>query len=413
MHKEKGMLKLSTATSQQDSSPPLRSERPLKSLKHHGILVVDDEVRIVELLHRELGRAYKVFTATSGEEALKILDKEPIVLVIADQRMPGMSGTELMERIVQSYPDIIRILLTGYTDLNALVDAINRGQVYRYISKPWEPEELKIIVQQSIERYELREENRFLIEDLKKKNIELRHALQELQKAQNELIRAERLSTIGKMANMIVHDFKNPLTSLLGMTDLLLTCRIDDEERKNQYYKIIRKETERIIQMVHEILEYVKGEGPVLNREHQDLQKFMEEVYQEIGHYLTGSGIEVQLGNVSPGSILLDEKHFRRVLYNLATNAREAMKEGGTLTLSVAVEQDHALFRVSDTGKGIPEQLQEKIFEPFFTTGKCTGLGLGLAIVKRIVESHKGEITIESSNENGTTFCIRIPLSYT
>jgi signal transduction histidine kinase len=407
------MLKLSTATSQQESSPPLAYERPLKAVKQHCILVVDDEVRIVELLRRELGRTYKVFTATSGQEALAILEQEPIVLVIADQRMPGMSGTELMERIVQTYPDIVRILLTGYTDLNALVDAINRGQVYRYISKPWEPGELKIIVQQSIERHELREENRFLIEDLKKKNIELRHALQELQKAQNELIRAERLSTIGKMANMIVHDFKNPLTSLLGMTDLLLTCNIDDEERKNQYYKMIRKETERIIQMVQEILEYVKGGGPALNREQNDLQEFMQEVYQELSTYLMGSGIEVQLERVSPGSVFLDQEHFKRVLYNLATNAREAMKEGGRLVLSVAIEQDHVLFRVSDTGKGIPEQLQEKIFDPFFTTGKCSGMGLGLAIVKRIVESHKGEINVESSNEKGTTFCIRVPLGHT
>ena len=405
------MLNVSTAAVESDSSGLLRCEGPDTAQRPYSILVVDDEVRIVDLLRSELEGTYNVFTATSGQEALDIMKSEPVVLLIADQRMPGMSGTELMESIVDTHQDIVRILLTGYTDQTALVDAINRGHVYGYISKPWEPEELKIIVQHSIERYELRRQNRFLIEGLKKKNCELCDALQELQQAQQELLHAERFGTIGKMANMIVHDFKNPLTSVMGLTEMLLTCRIDNEERKNQYYQMIHEETERILKMVQEILEYGRGEELALNREHQDLKAFMVEVYQEIAQHLMGSGIEVILEEVPSGVIFVDRDRFKRVLHNLSGNARDAMHEAGQLTLSAAIRQDHVLFAVSDTGKGIPKELHERIFEPFFTLGKNNGSRLGLAIVKRIVDAHHGEIHIESSDEKGTTFWVTIPLS--
>lgn len=383
--------------------------RPLKLVTKRKILVVDDEARIVELLRRELGRLYRVYTATSGEEALEVLDREPIVLVIADQRMPGMTGTELMERVVERSPETMRILLTGYTDLNALVDAINRGQVYRYISKPWEPEELKIVVKQSMERYELREQNLALVKDLRERNLELREAMEELKRAQRELLRSERHSAIGKMANMIVHDLKNPLTSILGLTDTLLSIPIQDDQKRLEYYSMIRNESDRILRMVQEILEYVRGETPSLSLQAVELGGYLEEVRQEIQRFLNGTSIQFAFQMEDPGLVRLDPERFKRAIHNLVGNARDAMKAGGSLRLSVQGEDGHVCFRVTDTGGGIPEELQENVFEPFFTRGKATGSGLGLAIVKRIVDAHHGEIVLESSGEAGTTFLIRIP----
>jgi signal transduction histidine kinase len=372
---------------------------------------VDDEVRIVELLRRELGRSYRVFTATSGREALEILEREFFVVVLADQRMPEMSGTKLMEHIVQRYPHTIRILLTGYTDTNALVDAINKGQVYRYVSKPWEPEELKIILRQGIERYELMEQNRLLFEDLKVKNTELCEALQELRKAQDEVLRSERLSMVGRMANMIVHDIKNPLTAVLGLTDMLLEARLGTEDKKHQYYRMIRSEGERILGMVREILEYVRGEGPALNLESCPLPELIEEVGREIEHGLNGTGIRLRIESRCSGNVPLDREKFKRVLHNLATNAKEAMEEGGELLLSTCQENECVWIRVSDTGRGIQKTLETHLFEPFVTEGKEHGSGLGLTIVKRLVEAHHGQISLESSSPQGTTFCIRLELA--
>ena len=385
-------------------------ENILKDMnRKHRILVVDDEVRIVELLRRELGRIYKVFTATGGPEALEIMDQEDISLVVADQRMPGMSGTELLTKIVENHSDTIRILLTGYTDLNALVGAINDGQVYRYVSKPWEPEELKIVIKQGIEKFELEKENGILLQGLKKKNVELYEALEELRKAQKELLRTERLSTIGKMTNMIIHDFKNPLTSVMGLSELLISMPMIDERKRNTYYRMIHDESQRILQMVLEILEYVRGEGPTLSMETLEIGKFMDVFRQEIEIYLNGSNVELEIDVLCRDAVYLDQKRFKRALHNLVANAKEAMLEGGKLVLKAEAEPDQVLLRVCDTGPGIPRDVQPNIFEAFFTQGKEKGSGMGLAIVKRIVEAHNGEILLESSDESGTTFCIRLP----
>ncbi|MEW6440957.1 MAG: hybrid sensor histidine kinase/response regulator, partial [bacterium] len=399
------------------TAPPLPRGGPggppgpqLEARDRTPVLVVDDEIRIVELLRRELGRSYRVFTATSGQEALAVLDREFVVVVLADQRMPEMTGTRLMEEVLSKYPHTIRILLTGYTDTHALVEAINKGQVYRYVSKPWEPEELHIILRQGVERYELLEQNRLLIHDLRDKNLELQKALEELRKAQEEFVRFERLSTVGKMANMIVHDIKNPLTSVLGLTDMLLASRVESEEKKIHYYRMIRTEAERILRMVREILEYVRGDGPRIDLVTCSVEAFVRQVAQEIEQYLEGSNVRLRLVNRGSGQVRLDPERFKRVFHNLAANAREAMPEGGDLILSVDCEEDSLLFRVADTGAGIPEALRETIFEPFFTQGKQHGSGLGLTIVKRLVEAHHGRVDLESSGAAGTTFCIRLSL---
>ena len=106
-----------STSARKEASPSFSIREPAVRPQKHNILVVDDEPRIVELLRRELGRTYRVFTATSGAEALQIMEKESIVLVISDQKMPEMNGTELLKRIVEQSPDTVRILLTGYTDL--------------------------------------------------------------------------------------------------------------------------------------------------------------------------------------------------------------------------------------------------------------------------------------------------------
>jgi len=371
--------------------------------------VVDDEPRIVQLLRRELGREYRVFTATGGAEALNILEAEDVTMVIADQRMPEMNGSELMEKVVERYPGTVRILLTGYTDLNALVDAVNRGQIYYYVTKPWEPDELKIIVKQGIEKFELQDENQALIRDLKAKNLELFEALEILKKTQKDLLRAERLSTIGKMTNMIVHDLKNPLTSIMGLSSLLKSMPQLQEEKRHSYYQLIHDESSRIHQMVQEILQFVRGGHLEISPKSCDLGAYLDEVREEIEAFLNGSSIRFRMDVRCSPTLRLDPEQMKRVLYNLAGNAREAMESDGELCITVAENGEHLLLRISDTGRGIPAEFHQSIFEPFFTRGKSSGNGMGLAIVKQIVEAHNGEIELESSSESGSTFCIRLP----
>jgi putative nucleotidyltransferase with HDIG domain len=136
-------------------------------MRRHKILVVDDEVPNLRLLRRVLSEEHDIIEAQSGAEGLEVLKNEYISLIITDQRMPNMTGVQLLEASLGVCPDTIKILLTGYTDVQALVDAINAGSVYKYIAKPWDADELKLTVRRALEAFELKESNDRLLGELK------------------------------------------------------------------------------------------------------------------------------------------------------------------------------------------------------------------------------------------------------
>ena len=139
------------------------------------VLIVDDEKASTDLLRIGLAHLYPVLTVNSGEDALETLEAHPeIAVAIIDQRMPGMSGSELIARTAEPYPDLVRIILTGYTDIQSLIDAINAGSVYRYLTKPWNAEELRGVVAAAMELHRVRAENVSLQQQLEASNVVLR-----------------------------------------------------------------------------------------------------------------------------------------------------------------------------------------------------------------------------------------------
>ena len=153
-----------------DPLDSIEGARPEGDAQRYGILVVDDERAILESIELTLDTEYRVFTAESGVEGLAILDTEDIALVIADQVMPAMSGVEFLEEVLERAPSIVRMMLTGYADLSSLIRGINEGHIYRYITKPWEPEELRMDVKRALEAFELERQNEKLAEELKSAN---------------------------------------------------------------------------------------------------------------------------------------------------------------------------------------------------------------------------------------------------
>jgi DNA-binding NtrC family response regulator len=119
----------------------------------YKILIVDDEPANLRALERLFRQHYEVLTANSGAEALEILGHHDVALLITDQRMPGMTGIELLKRTMSLRPRMVRMILTGYTDVEALVEAINCGEVYRYVTKPWSNEELRVTVKRALEHF--------------------------------------------------------------------------------------------------------------------------------------------------------------------------------------------------------------------------------------------------------------------
>lgn len=145
------------------------------------ILIVDDEEAILETMAFTFEDEYDVLTATSARQALAILDEGPaIAAVVTDQRMPEMTGVEFLARVCEHHPNTTRIILTGYADGEAMVRAINEGHVYAYVTKPWEPEELKQLVHRAVEVHRLRVQNDTLVEDLRRANAFLAAAIDEI-----------------------------------------------------------------------------------------------------------------------------------------------------------------------------------------------------------------------------------------
>ncbi|MFN3529050.1 MAG: response regulator [Bacteroidia bacterium] len=144
-----------------------------------NVLYVDDEVNNLHAFKAAFRRDFNVFTAESAMEGRKLLDREKIEVIITDQRMPEMTGVEFLETVIPMYPDPIRILLTGYTDIQAVIDAINKGQVYHYMTKPWDEDQLRNIINKAFEVFSLRAENKELVRSLLRANEQLEFLLRQ------------------------------------------------------------------------------------------------------------------------------------------------------------------------------------------------------------------------------------------
>lgn len=153
-------------------------EKP-KSENKINVLYIDDELDNLNAFKAVFRRQFNVFIAESAAEGLKILEENPIEVILSDQRMPEMTGVEFFESIIEKYSEAMRVLVTGYSDINAVIDAINKGQVYRYVSKPWSNEDLSIMIKQAHEVYQLRKENKELTATLLRVNQQLEFMLRQ------------------------------------------------------------------------------------------------------------------------------------------------------------------------------------------------------------------------------------------
>jgi signal transduction histidine kinase len=376
------------------------------------ILAVDDEPRGVELVARTLRRVGQVETATSAEAGWERAQAERFDLVISDQRMPGMSGVDLLGKIADAQPDTGRILLTGYADLAATVDAINRGRVHAYLSKPCGSEELQVTARGVLERVQLGRENLRLLQELTAKNLELSAAFASLQQAQERIVSSERLAALGRLIAMIVHDLRGPLSVIksAGSEFKRKGAELADGEVTALAHDVL-EESDRMQRRCAELLDATRGsEGRGVLRE-ESLDEVLSAALAQVSTDAARVGVVLEVDLAAGVRLPLDEDRFRRCLLNLVFNAIEAMGEGGVLRVESRREGDAACVSVVDTGPGIPDEIRERLFEPFVTLGKRGGTGLGLAVVKKVIEDHGGSIVVAKAEGGGAAFRLRLPIS--
>ncbi len=218
--------------------------------------------------------------------------------------------------------------------------------------------------------------------------------------------RSERLTTIGRLLSGVMHDMRTPLTVISGYVQLMATAA--DPHQRGEHARLILKQFDQISAMQREVLEFARGERSILLRKVY-LTRFFEDLGRQLERELDGTGVVLVLDIEDRGTARFDESKMTRVIHNLARNAVEAMgARGGKLTIRVYRDGVDLVVSVSDTGKGIPKEIEGRLFQSFVTVGKRGGTGLGLAIVKKIVDEHGGSISVQSSPK-GATFTIRLP----
>lgn len=228
---------------------------------------------------------------------------------------------------------------------------------------------------------------------------------------EKQLLRSEKLSSLGKLAAGIAHEINQPLTGVLTFTSLLLKKHKDDESTANDLQVILR-ETKRIRGIVQGILEFAR-ESPMQKVE-TDIEQVIENTLQIVERQEKFLGIDI-VKNYGQGlpKVVVDVNLLEQVFMNLFLNAAEAMEGSGRLTVETSQERDQARIDVSDNGCGMPQEVTERIFDPFFTTkdsSEGAGMGLGLAVSYGIINNHGGSITVRSREGEGTTFTILLPL---
>ncbi|TET17156.1 MAG: hypothetical protein E3J78_07940, partial [Candidatus Cloacimonadota bacterium] len=253
----------------------------------------------------------------------------------------------------------------------------------------------------------IRETDRRLIDDLKKKNKELRKTYRDLENVQEELIKAERLSTIGRVAGGIIHDLKNHLSVVKGYAEYIKYSKDATEPFINAASTMLHV-INIILKMTQEILEFSKGTYK-LETIPLKIDTLLREVAAISSNDLEKRTVNLNLQLGAHCLCEIDPQKMRRVFINIISNASDAMQDGGTLTISSAKGNKSVTVSFKDTGIGIDKETLKEIFEPFVSKGKAKGIGLGMSIAKRFVEDHKGTIDVTSAVGKGTMVTIILP----
>lgn len=402
--------------------------------KKPEILVVDDEENVLRALKRILADDYIVHLAQSGKEALQVMQANSgITLILSDQRMPVMSGTEFLNQSISIKPDAIRIILTGYTDVKDLIESINSGRVFQYLTKPFEPDDLKIIVRRGLEFYNKNKQ-------LELAHAELQQAYDNLKNAQDQLIRSEKMSMLGKLMGSIAHEIRNPITNINNSTKLLsfewnnlkdLLTKADQVVKGKGELDAFRRmaqdadipsllnEFEAAVGVIHhscdlvtEIIEDLRGFSRLddaefiqtdLNLQVDRALNLLKSKFKHQVEFIKEYGEVPRIFGL-PGPI-------SQVMINIINNAAQAVQPEGKVWIKTKRDSDNVIVEVRDNGKGISSAHLGRIFEPGFTTkDEDDGTGLGLTISSEIVKRHHGKFEVESEEGQGSTFRIFFPI---
>jgi len=304
--------------------------------------------------------------------------------------MPKMTGASLLSKIAHEYPDITRIIVTGYSDIDGIVEAVNKGGIYYYVTKPWTAEELKMIIDRALESYQLRNDKRQLIDDLKASNKEL----------DTFLYRS-------------AHDLKRPLTTILGLTQLA-NISLNEPNTLDLFHKV-----EETAKGMNALLRKLYMVNDLKLKENEESLVNLKELLDNIWASFEEARAETSTPSIFNYTIAEDASSFNcntvllnNILFNLIENALVFAKKERPLEINIQAHREGAslFIRISDNGIGIEERFLPEIFDMYFVASENTqGNGLGLYVVKRSTEQMGGSVMLSSEVNKGTTVSLQFP----
>lgn len=361
---------------------------PRNSVKKIKVLYLDDEDNNLRSFKAAFRRDYEVYTANNTEDAFSILKTHKPQVIFSDQRMPVTTGVEFFNAVRQVFPDPVRILITGFTDVNDIIDAINKGHVYRYITKPWSEAEIKVAIENAYDLYHTRKQLRLKIEDLEKTNNEL-----------------------NRFVYSVSHDLRAPIASVLG---LVKVANIDVQDQSAlELFSKVDDSVHKLDLLVNNIIDYYKNSKATEEFTQVSIDDLVEDVLNHLHSGESRENVHVENEVIQDAIFYGDYFRVRIVLSHLIANAikfKKPYQDKAKVDLTFKIEHDKVNITVKDHGVGILNEHVEQIFKMFFRgKDQMAGSGLGLYIVKEALSKMGGSIDVSSSPGKGAEFHIIIP----
>ena len=350
-----------------------------------NVLYVDDLQTNLILFQATFERDYHIILAESAAKALEIMKEQEIQVLVTDQRMPDMTGTELLEIVSKEYPEVRRFLLTAFTDFETVVEAVNKGHIHGYINKPLQAEEVRLSINNSLEMYYLRKRNQEMMIELENANQELMG----LDGMKSEIIK------------VISQEIRNPLQRIMG-TLHLLKDKMEGQELAG-VINILDSSVSRLEEFssMTEQISILKSPGHTLDMKKLNLKQVIEYGMIEVSEDLKEKGIELDLQNHTPDMTINGESDLLvSCLVNILRNAMNHTGNGEIITIITTQSDKKVMCEVIDQGKNYSKKLLEDLTSHLTATDHKLNLNLGidLALSQMIMEAHGGNILFEKAN---------------
>ena len=377
--------------------------------KKFAVLYVDDEEKSLVNFTRAFGDSLKIFTAANAAAAYALVQARTaeIGVLITDQRMPGEKGVWLLEHVRQLRPQIVRILVTAYTDMDAAIAAVNSGAIYKYVTKPWDPAQLELMLKQSLEFFMVQEERDQL--------------LREKMSVLRNMMIADRIVSLGLLAAGLSHHIRNSMVAVKTFLELA-PVKLAEEKGGDQnlrdpdfwreYHQNVQGQIEKINGLLGDLRAASENKTGQPFADEVRLRAVVAGALDRVREPLAARRIKVD--NQIPETLPLlrvDRPKFNRLFDLLLQDELAMLPAGGRITFTAEPQGEEVMVRLADNGPTLPQEALRVVLDPFTATrGAPSEYGIHLMACFFIVHHHGGRVEARNLSAGGNQFTLHLPL---